>query len=261
MSGSASPGHCARRCHLESGAGERALRTAGRRLRRCAARRSMRAPTWTPVSRGVGELRNVSAHLTLDPALLPQLPPRPTRHRHGQARTARAGAGSRAARHRRHDRAARFSPGGCAAHGARLLPGDIRRQRRRPDGALVGKLRDLGGPFAVDGTITLTPPNNYVVQGFITGRTRRCGAAGARDHARRDAGCLGTQRVLVRRILLATDSRLRATRRAAGNTGRRAPAPDPARAPGARSVGAGRRSARLRNREMPRGRRPRAGWS
>lgn len=35
----------------------------------------------------------------------------------------------------------------------------------------VGKLKDIGGPFAVDGTVTFTPPNNYVVEGFITGRT------------------------------------------------------------------------------------------
>ena len=34
-----------------------------------------------------------------------------------------------------------------------------------------GKLRDLGGPFAVEGSVTLTPPNNYLVQGFITGRS------------------------------------------------------------------------------------------
>ena len=39
------------------------------------------------------------------------------------------------------------------------------------DGAVVGSLRDLGGPFAVNGTVTLTPPNAYLVQGYITGRT------------------------------------------------------------------------------------------
>ena len=40
-----------------------------------------------------------------------------------------------------------------------------------PDGAPVGRLRDLGGPFIVEGTVKLTPPNAYLVQGFITGRT------------------------------------------------------------------------------------------
>jgi hypothetical protein len=40
-----------------------------------------------------------------------------------------------------------------------------------PSGANVGQLHDMGGPFAVEGTVSLTPPNAYVVQGFITGRT------------------------------------------------------------------------------------------
>jgi hypothetical protein len=37
--------------------------------------------------------------------------------------------------------------------------------------ANVGQLRDTGGPFAVEGTVSLTPPNAYLVQGYITGRT------------------------------------------------------------------------------------------
>jgi hypothetical protein len=39
------------------------------------------------------------------------------------------------------------------------------------DGNIEGQLRDLGGPFIVAGTVTLAPPNSYLVQGFITGRT------------------------------------------------------------------------------------------
>jgi hypothetical protein len=39
------------------------------------------------------------------------------------------------------------------------------------DGNVVGQLRDLGGPFMVSGTVTLSEPSTYVVQGFITGRT------------------------------------------------------------------------------------------
>jgi hypothetical protein len=39
------------------------------------------------------------------------------------------------------------------------------------NGVSVGKLIDIGGPFAVDGNVTFTPPNNYVIQGFISGRT------------------------------------------------------------------------------------------
>lgn len=41
----------------------------------------------------------------------------------------------------------------------------------RADGVNVGQLTDLGGAFAVNGTVTFTPPNTYVVQGTIAGRT------------------------------------------------------------------------------------------
>jgi hypothetical protein len=41
----------------------------------------------------------------------------------------------------------------------------------QPDGTSVGQLRDLGGPFALEGTLSFTPPNAYLVQGFITGRS------------------------------------------------------------------------------------------
>jgi hypothetical protein len=39
------------------------------------------------------------------------------------------------------------------------------------NGNVVGQLRDLGGPFMVKGTVTLTAPSSYLVEGFITGRT------------------------------------------------------------------------------------------
>ena len=39
------------------------------------------------------------------------------------------------------------------------------------NGSVVGQLKDLGGPFMVTGTVTLTAPNGYLVEGFITGRT------------------------------------------------------------------------------------------
>ncbi len=39
------------------------------------------------------------------------------------------------------------------------------------DGAVTGRLRDLGGPYIVDGTVKLTAPKGYLVQGYITGRT------------------------------------------------------------------------------------------
>jgi type II secretion system (T2SS) protein N len=43
--------------------------------------------------------------------------------------------------------------------------------RQQANGLSEGKLVDIGGPFAVDGKVTFVPPNNYVLQGFITGRT------------------------------------------------------------------------------------------
>jgi hypothetical protein len=39
------------------------------------------------------------------------------------------------------------------------------------NGNVVGQLRDLGGPFMVSGTVTLSAPSAYLVQGYITGRT------------------------------------------------------------------------------------------
>jgi hypothetical protein len=39
------------------------------------------------------------------------------------------------------------------------------------NGSVVGQLRDLGGPFMVKGTVTLSAPSSYLVEGFITGRT------------------------------------------------------------------------------------------
>jgi hypothetical protein len=39
------------------------------------------------------------------------------------------------------------------------------------NGSVVGQLRDLGGPFTVSGTVQLSAPSSYLVEGFITGRT------------------------------------------------------------------------------------------
>lgn len=41
----------------------------------------------------------------------------------------------------------------------------------QPDGKVLGNLRDLGGPFILEGTAMLEPPNAYNVRGYITGRT------------------------------------------------------------------------------------------
>jgi hypothetical protein len=119
---------------------------------------------------GSGDLRNVIGAFQMDPALFAQFP----RNQRGQV----VGA---------------FTRVSLAAGGSlRELDGtlelrDFRQLAPRPlalgsyrvvfdgkspqDGRSVGQLRDLGGPFALEGTLTFTPPNSYLVQGFITGRT------------------------------------------------------------------------------------------
>jgi hypothetical protein len=119
---------------------------------------------------GVGELRGVALNAALDPALMPQLPAQ----QRGTlvARLARLELGP--------------GPAPRAIDGTIELR-DFQQVGAQPldlgsyqvtfdggaphDGALVGKLKDLGGPYIVDGTVRLTPPNAYLVQGYITGRT------------------------------------------------------------------------------------------
>lgn len=119
---------------------------------------------------GSGELRNAQARFPMDPAFVPQFP-----------------------RDQRGNINAQFSRLVLAKGGTpSLLEGsvellDFKQVSPRPielgsyrltfdgaprdDGSSVGALNDVGGPFAVDGTVTFTPPNTYVIQGFITGRT------------------------------------------------------------------------------------------
>jgi hypothetical protein len=118
---------------------------------------------------GVGEFHNVVLNVQLDPGLLPQVP--------AQQR------GSLSANLQRLELAAGPTP--RALEGTIELR-DFRQVGAQPmdlgsyqvsfdgsppqDGALVGKLKDLGGPYIVDGTVRLAP-NGYLVQGYITGRT------------------------------------------------------------------------------------------
>ena len=125
---------------------------------------------------GVGELRNVDLQFQLDPTLLP-LPQQPAGSQ-GNLR------GSVTARLKRLEIAAGPAPRTLdgvielhdfqqvGAQAAALGSYQVSFDGSPPkDGALVGKLRDLGGPFMVDGTLTLSAPNGYLVQGYITGRT------------------------------------------------------------------------------------------
>jgi len=120
--------------------------------------------------KGTGELRNISARFPLDPAFIAKFP-----------------------RNQRGNVTADFKrvvlsdgPAIASLQGTLELR-DFRQVGTNPlelgsyqltfDGApatngnVVGKLRDLGGPFMVSGTLTLSPPSTYLVEGLITGRT------------------------------------------------------------------------------------------
>jgi hypothetical protein len=118
---------------------------------------------------GAGELRDLEARFPLDPALLPQFP-----------------ADQRGMISVDLERAV------VAKHSVQQLEGTVElhdfRQvtpqpiefgsyrvtfdgKPQPDGRVLGQVSDIGGPFRVEGTLTLTPPNKYEFQGFITGRT------------------------------------------------------------------------------------------
>ncbi len=120
--------------------------------------------------KGTGELRNISARFSLDPAFIAKFP-----------------------RDQRGNVTADFKrvvlsdgPAIASLQGTLELH-DFRQVGKNPlelgsyqltfDGApatngnVVGKLRDLGGPFMVSGTVTLSASSTYLVEGFITGRT------------------------------------------------------------------------------------------
>ena len=119
---------------------------------------------------GSGELRDVTATFPLDPAFIAKFP-----------------------RDQRGNVAAEFSrivlSGGpaLASLQGKLELRNFRQVGARPlelgsyeltfdgapatNGQVVGQLRDLGGPFMVKGTVKLSAPSSYLVEGFITGRT------------------------------------------------------------------------------------------
>jgi hypothetical protein len=119
---------------------------------------------------GAGELRNVVARFPLDPAFIAELPAdkRGTiaidlkRIVIGDARTLRQVEGTVDLADLR-----QVGPRPLALGSYRLTFDGV----AQPDGTLTGKLRDTGGPFAIDGTLKFTPPGVYLVSGFITGRT------------------------------------------------------------------------------------------
>jgi hypothetical protein len=118
---------------------------------------------------GSGELRNVAARIPLNPQVIAQFPPNQRGYVVADLkRVVLTGGGV-------------FGPlqGTIELHDLRqvgpnpLTLGSYRVtfDGKQQGGGNVGQLHDLGGPFAVEGTVTLTPPNAYLLQGYITGRT------------------------------------------------------------------------------------------
>jgi hypothetical protein len=119
--------------------------------------------------RGDGELHDVQAQFPLDPAFVPQFPA----DRRGRV-------------------VVDLKRVVVASGGVRQLEGTIELRNFReitprlmelgsyratfdglahPDGKVLGHVNDLGGPFRIEGTLVLTPPNAYNFEGYITGRT------------------------------------------------------------------------------------------
>jgi hypothetical protein len=119
---------------------------------------------------GSGELTGLQAQFPLDPVVSPQFP----RDQRGLviARFARLVLGPNAA--------PSTLEGSIELHDYRQVsprPIELGSYRLTFDGQAqagggsVGKLNDIGGPFAVEGTVTFTPPNSYLIHGHISGRT------------------------------------------------------------------------------------------
>jgi hypothetical protein len=119
--------------------------------------------------RGAGDLRNVQAQFPLDPAFLPQFPG----DRRGfvivDVKHAELG-----------DQSVKRLEGTIELREFREITprlmelGSYRATFDgvpQPEGKVIGHVNDIGGPFRIEGTLVLTPPNQYSFQGFITGRT------------------------------------------------------------------------------------------
>lgn len=118
---------------------------------------------------GVGELRNVTAKFPLDPAFIAQMPRDQRARIDANLPRLVVGAGG----------TIQTIEGVIALHdlkqvGVRPLElgsYEVRFADAVAGQPVVGTLRDLGGPFALNGTLTLTPPNSYLVRGAVRGKT------------------------------------------------------------------------------------------
>jgi hypothetical protein len=119
--------------------------------------------------RGTGELRNVKGTLVMDPALLPLWPAQQRGTVTTDLQRVSLAEGG----------ALRDVVGKIELRDFRQLgsqPMDLGSYQVMFEGAaaagpVTGKVRDLGGPFIVDATLTLDAARSYLVQGYITGRS------------------------------------------------------------------------------------------
>lgn len=118
---------------------------------------------------GAGELRDIKASFPLDPAFVPQFPA----DRRGQVvvDVKRAVVA---------DQAVKGLEGTIELRDFREITprlmelGSYRATFdgvAQPDGSVKGQVNDIGGPFRIEGSIVLTPPNQYSFLGTITGRS------------------------------------------------------------------------------------------
>jgi hypothetical protein len=120
--------------------------------------------------KGGGELREVSASFPLDPAFIAQFPRDQRGHIVAEFKRVVLAEGSSLQSLEGTIELQEFRQVG--AHPLELGSYQLTFDGTpAQNGTVVGQLRDLGGPFMVTGTVTLTAPTNYLVQGFITGRT------------------------------------------------------------------------------------------
>lgn len=119
---------------------------------------------------GVGELRNIKGTLVMDPALLALLPPQQRGTVTMDLQRLVLGEGGTVG-----DVAGTLELRDFRQLGSQ--PMDLGSYQVTFDGAasagapVTGKVRDLGGPFIVDATLTLNEARSYLVQGYITGRS------------------------------------------------------------------------------------------
>lgn len=119
--------------------------------------------------KGSGELRNIQGQFPLDPAFMPEMSAE--RRGHVAIDLKRAVVADQALKQLEGTMELRdfrqLAPQAMELGSYRVTFDGL----AQPDGKVLGHVNDLGGPFRIEGTLVLSPPDQYEFQGFITGRT------------------------------------------------------------------------------------------